>query len=145
MRVQAGDGDARRGNAEARQLARRQRDRLLERLARQHARNIGERHVHRREHDAKRVGVEHHRDVPHAGEVCKQIGVAGPGQTGQAKRFLVHRRGRDCVDLALFRVADRAHDRLVCGAARIGAQHAGRKAGGIRWRIQQRLAGIEDT
>ena len=43
VRVQARDGNPRRGNAESRQLARRQRDGRLERLARQRPRHLGER------------------------------------------------------------------------------------------------------
>ena len=100
VRIQAGDGDARRAHAEPRQLARRQRDRRLERWLRQRARHVGQRDVNRRQHDAQRVGVEHHRDVRRAGQMREQIGVAAPRQAGQPERFLVDRRRRDRVDVA---------------------------------------------
>ena len=60
--------------------------------------------VHGRQHDAQRVGVEHHRDVRRAGQVRQQIGVAVPRQPGQPERLLVDRRGRDRVDVAALRV-----------------------------------------
>ena len=80
---------------------------------RQRARHVGERDVNGRQHDAQRVGVEHHRDVRRAGQVREQIGVAAPRKPGEPERFLVDRRRRDRVDRAALRVVDRAHDRVV--------------------------------
>ena len=70
--------------AEPRQLARREHDGRLERRPRQRARHIGERNVHGRQHDAQRVGVEHHRDVGRAGQMREQIGVSAPRQARAA-------------------------------------------------------------
>ena len=64
----------------------------------QRPRHLAERDVHRRQHDAQRVGVEHHRHVLRAGQVREQIGVAGPRQAGEPERLLVDRRGGDGVD-----------------------------------------------
>ena len=88
VRVEARDGEPRPGEAEARKLARGEPDRLLHHLAREQARHVGEGDVHRREHDAKLVGIKHHRDMRSARQVRQQVGVAVPGQAGQPERFL---------------------------------------------------------
>jgi len=54
VRIESGDGDPRPGDSETRQLARRERNDLLEQLRGQHPRHVGERNVNRRQHDAQR-------------------------------------------------------------------------------------------
>ena len=142
MRVQTGDRDARCRDAEARQLARRQRDRRLERFPGNGARHVGQRDVHRGEHDTQRLRVEHHRDVGGTGQMREEIRVAVPRQAGQAKRLFVHRCCGDGVDGVLLRIRHRTHDHVVRGAARVGAQHAGWKDGTVRRRVQHGVARV---
>ena len=68
--------------------------------------------------------MEHHRDVPSAGEMREQLGVATPGETGQRQRRLVDRSGRDGVEPTGHRISDSLLDRLVGHPARLGRQHA---------------------
>ena len=117
VRVEPGEGEPRGGDAEARQLARGQHDRALERLAGQRPGHFRERDVHGREHDAQRVGVEHHGDARRSREVGEQIRVPAPRQPGRGEGFLVDRRGGDGVDHVRLRVGDRAGDGVVGGTA----------------------------
>jgi len=70
-----------------RELARREPNRRLERGLGERAGYIGEGDVHRCEHDAECLCVEHHGDVARAGQMLQQVGVACPWQTGQMERF----------------------------------------------------------
>jgi len=99
--------------------------------------------VHRREDDAQRLGIEHHRDMARAGEVRQEIGVAAPLEARQPERFLVDRRGRDRLHHALLRIGDRAHDDVVRRAPGGGAQLARGERRARRRAVDDRLAHVE--
>ena len=74
-------------------------------------RHVGQRKMDGRQHHPQRIGVEHHRDGPRAGQVREQIRVPVPRQAGEPERLLVDRRRGNRLDLATLRGVGRAHDR----------------------------------
>ena len=93
----------------------------VQRFSSQRAGHLGERNVHRRQHHAQRVGVEHHHRSGRTGEMGEQVGVALPRESGGRKGLLVDRRGGDRRHPAGARIVHRCHDGLVGGATGVGA------------------------
>jgi len=60
VRIQPSEREPRAGNAEPRQLARREIDDVAKQIAGQQGGHRGQRHVHRCEHDPQRFRPEHH-------------------------------------------------------------------------------------
>jgi hypothetical protein len=78
MRIESRKSESGRSNAESRQFTGRQVDDVVEKLARQHARNVRERHVNGGEHNLQRLRPEHHRDTAGARQMREQIRVPFP-------------------------------------------------------------------
>ena len=140
VRVEAAHREPRLAEPEPRQLTGRQPDHALDRLAREQARHGGERLVDRGQHDAQRVGVEHHRHRRRAGQVREQLGMAPPRQAREREGLLADRRRRHGVDLAGHRVPDRREDRVVRRAPGFGGDPAGLNARRVDPAVEHRRA-----
>jgi hypothetical protein len=139
VRIQSGERQPRRGDAEPRQLLRGQRDDLVEQRARQRARHIRQRHVHGGQHHLQRLGPEHHGHAAAAGQVAEQIRVPLPRESCMGQCELVDWRRRHAVHHAVLRIADRGTDGVVGSATGRRRERAGLECG-TRWRaIDHRL------
>jgi hypothetical protein len=68
--------------------------------------------VGRDQHDAERLGREHHRHVDVARQMRQPLGVSRIRKPGEVERVLVSWSGDDRVNLALHRKLDRGLDRV---------------------------------
>ena len=103
--------------------------------------------MHRRQHDAQLVALEHHRDARRAGEVREQIRVPLPRQSCQRERCFIDGRGCDGGDVSALRVRGRLDDRVVRGPARLRRHRARTKRpqrGAVVRSVEHRLADFAD-
>ena len=120
MWIEPGEGQPRRRPSKSWHLRRRQRDGLVESFPGQLSRNVSQRDMHGRQHDAQDVRVEHHRDAVAAGQVRQQLRVPAPGDTCCGKGFLINRRGSDPGDSATLGIPDGGDDGFVGGLTGLG-------------------------
>ena len=116
VRIERGERQARRVDAEPRQFAGGEPNRALDEVGRQRSRNVGQRDVDGRQHHSNRRRLEHHRDKRRAGEVREEIRVPAPRQAGHGESLLADGRRGDGIDSSLLRILDRTNDRVVRGA-----------------------------
>ena len=95
--VEAGDGDARRGEGEVlHQGGVGDAERGLEKLGRQRPRHVGDGDVDGHRHHAQQGRRQHHHRQRRAGEMREELGVAGEGEAGAVlERLLVDRVGAE--------------------------------------------------
>ena len=79
------------------------------------------------------------------GQVPEQVGMSLPGKAGPGKRQLVDRGGRDAVDEACLRIANRPADDVVRGAPGFRRQGAGHERRVGRRTVDHRIARVEDA
>jgi hypothetical protein len=120
VRIQSGQRETRTRDAEPRQLACGEIDDVAQQIDGDKARDVGERDVHRCEHDLQRFRPEHHHGARSMSEVRQQIGVSFPGQPRTRKRELVHRGGGDRGNPSGEGIANGRADGLVGRAPGVG-------------------------
>jgi len=124
--IHAGDGQPRRRIAETGHLSRGEFNHGHQAVVRERAGDLGKRNVHRRQHDAQRLGPEHHHDIWNAAQFGKQVGVPAPRKARGRKGGFVDGRRDDGRHLPRHRVVRRGHDRRVGRSAGRGI-HAPRR------------------
>ncbi len=125
VRVEAGDRDARPGDAElALQVGVQDANHLIEQFGRDGIGHLAQGQVGGGERHAQAAAGEHHHDLAGAAVVGQVFGVAGEGKAGVVDDALVHRRGDDGVIGPVHAARDRGVEQGQHVGAVAGVEHA---------------------